>query len=214
MRSAVSALCVTRIHEAGFVHGDLHSGNVLWTEAGPVLLDLQHARRSRSRRARNRDLGDLDYSLWRHASLADRMRLRAAALGVTPPFDAGRSRGPSRRGQRRERPRGSSRPQSHPPLAASGAALRPSPTGRGRRHAAARASRSRGPPGPRRAPRGAGGRRPARPQERRALSHQRRRGRGTARGGQGGALPRTRPRSSPTWCAARRHGAPGWGGMG
>ena len=78
---------VTRIHDAGFIHRDLHGGNVLWTEAGPVLLDLQRARRSRSTRARNRDLGDLDYSLWRHASLADRMRLRAAALGVTPPFD-------------------------------------------------------------------------------------------------------------------------------
>jgi tRNA A-37 threonylcarbamoyl transferase component Bud32 len=79
---------VTRTHEAGFVHGDLHSENVLWTEEGPLLLDLQHATRSRSRRARARDLGDLDYSLWQRASLADRIRLRAAALGVTPPFDA------------------------------------------------------------------------------------------------------------------------------
>jgi tRNA A-37 threonylcarbamoyl transferase component Bud32 len=79
---------VTRTHEAGFVHGDLHSENVLWTEEGPLLLDLQHASRSRSRRARARDLGDLDYSLWQRASLADRVRLRAAALGVTPPFDA------------------------------------------------------------------------------------------------------------------------------
>jgi UDP-glucose:(heptosyl)LPS alpha-1,3-glucosyltransferase len=78
---------VSRIHDAGFVHRDLHGGNVLWTEAGPVLLDLQRARRSRSPRARHRDLGDLDYSLWRHASLADRIRLRAAALGVSPPFD-------------------------------------------------------------------------------------------------------------------------------
>ncbi len=79
---------VTRAHAAGFVHGDLHGENVFWTEAGPVLLDLQHARRSRSRRARERDLGDLDYSLWRSASLAERIRLRAAALGLTPPFDA------------------------------------------------------------------------------------------------------------------------------
>jgi tRNA A-37 threonylcarbamoyl transferase component Bud32 len=78
---------VTRMHEAGFVHRDLHSGNVLWTEAGPLLLDLQHARRSRSRQARHRDLGDLDYSLWGRAGLADRIRLRAAALGVAPPFD-------------------------------------------------------------------------------------------------------------------------------
>jgi UDP-glucose:(heptosyl)LPS alpha-1,3-glucosyltransferase len=78
---------VTRTHQAGFIHGDLHSENVLWTEAGPLLLDLQHAARSRSRRARHRDLGDLDYSLWRRATLADRVRLRAAALDVTPPFD-------------------------------------------------------------------------------------------------------------------------------
>jgi len=78
---------VRRAHHAGFIHGDLHIGNALWTEAGPLLLDLQHARRSRSRRARDRDLGDLDYSLWRRASLADRIRLRAASLGVAPPFD-------------------------------------------------------------------------------------------------------------------------------
>ncbi len=78
---------VTRMHDAGYIHRDLHIGNLLWTEAGPLLLDLQRARRSRSRSARNRDLGDLDYSLWRHASLADRMRLRAAALVISPPFD-------------------------------------------------------------------------------------------------------------------------------
>jgi tRNA A-37 threonylcarbamoyl transferase component Bud32 len=78
---------VARMHDAGFVHGDLHAENVLWTESGPLLLDLQRARRGRSRRARLRDLGDLDYSLWRRATLADRMRLRAAALGVEPPFD-------------------------------------------------------------------------------------------------------------------------------
>jgi UDP-glucose:(heptosyl)LPS alpha-1,3-glucosyltransferase len=78
---------VARMHQAGFVHRDLHRGNVLWTETGPLLLDLQRARPSHSPRARNRDIGDLDYSLWRHASLADRVRLRAASLGVTPPFD-------------------------------------------------------------------------------------------------------------------------------
>jgi tRNA A-37 threonylcarbamoyl transferase component Bud32 len=78
---------VTRMHDAGYIHRDLHVGNLLWTGAGPLLLDLQHAGRRRSHSARNRDLGDLDYSLWRHASLADRVRLRAAALGVSPPFD-------------------------------------------------------------------------------------------------------------------------------
>jgi tRNA A-37 threonylcarbamoyl transferase component Bud32 len=79
---------VTRLHEVGVVHRDLHSENVLWTEAGPLLLDLQHATRSRSRRARLRDIGDLDYSLWHRTSLADRIRLRAAALGLALPFDA------------------------------------------------------------------------------------------------------------------------------
>jgi tRNA A-37 threonylcarbamoyl transferase component Bud32 len=78
---------VTRMHDAGYIHRDLHIGNVLWTGAGPLLLDLQHAGRGRSRRVRSRDLGDLDYSLWRHASLTDRVRLRAAALRVSPPFD-------------------------------------------------------------------------------------------------------------------------------
>jgi UDP-glucose:(heptosyl)LPS alpha-1,3-glucosyltransferase len=79
---------VTRLHDTGFVHGDLHDGNLLWTESGPLLLDLQHAARRRSRRARDRDLGDLDFAIWGRTSLADRVRLRAAALGVTRPFDA------------------------------------------------------------------------------------------------------------------------------
>jgi tRNA A-37 threonylcarbamoyl transferase component Bud32 len=95
LRDSVAARCealrrlgvlVTRMHDAGYVHGDLHTEHVLWPEAGPVLLDLQHARRGGSRRARLRDLGDLDYSLWQRASRADRVRLRAAALGLNPPF--------------------------------------------------------------------------------------------------------------------------------
>jgi tRNA A-37 threonylcarbamoyl transferase component Bud32 len=88
-RNAVQRLgtLVAAMHHAGFVHGDLHGENLLWTETGPLLLDLQRARRSRSRWARRRDLGDLDYSLWQHASLSDRMRLRGAALSVTPPYD-------------------------------------------------------------------------------------------------------------------------------
>lgn len=79
---------VARLHERGYVHGDLHGGNVLATARGPVLLDLQHARRTRRRRARERDLARLDHSLWAAGvPLSDRVRLRAAALRLTRPFD-------------------------------------------------------------------------------------------------------------------------------
>ena len=76
------------LHERGFVHGDLHAGNVLWTERGAMLVDLQHARSTRARRARIRDLARLDYSLWANAvPLSDRVRLRAAALRTGRPWD-------------------------------------------------------------------------------------------------------------------------------
>jgi tRNA A-37 threonylcarbamoyl transferase component Bud32 len=78
---------VAALHRAGFVHGDLHHGNVWVTEAGPVLLDLQHGRRSRARAARLADLGQLDYAFWDRIGLADRLRLRTAALGLARPFD-------------------------------------------------------------------------------------------------------------------------------
>ncbi len=79
---------VARLHAAGVVHGDLHGENLLFDADGPVLLDLQHARSSRAGAARLRDLGELDYSLWDRATLGDRVRLRAAALGLRRPFDA------------------------------------------------------------------------------------------------------------------------------
>ncbi|NNL87366.1 MAG: phosphotransferase, partial [Myxococcales bacterium] len=60
---------VAKLHRAGFVHRDLHADNVFLTEEGPVLLDLQSARRSRSARRRSADLGDLDYSLWRRSRI-------------------------------------------------------------------------------------------------------------------------------------------------
>ena len=87
-RRAAEALgaAVAQLHEAGFAHGDLHRGNVLFTEDGPVLLDLQHAVRTSDLRARRADLGHLDYSLWGRASLAERIRTRAAALGLPRPF--------------------------------------------------------------------------------------------------------------------------------
>lgn len=79
---------VAALHRAGFAHGDLHAGNVRVTPAGAFLLDLQHARRGAGEAARRADLGWLDYSLWGRASASDRLRLRAAALGVRPPLDA------------------------------------------------------------------------------------------------------------------------------
>jgi len=76
------------LHARGFVHGDLHGGNVLWTGRGAVLVDLQHARATRRRRAQVRDLARLDYALWAAGvSRTDRVRLRAAALSLRRPFD-------------------------------------------------------------------------------------------------------------------------------
>lgn len=74
---------VARVHAAGMVHGDLHVGNVVCAERGPVLVDLQHAKRRRSRRARLVDLGALDFSLAQSGfSLSDRLRVRLAGLGA------------------------------------------------------------------------------------------------------------------------------------
>lgn len=79
---------VAALHASGCAHRDLHPGNLLWTEDGPVLLDLQLARRARSRAARLRDLGELDQSLEGRLPLSQRVRLRARALGLERPFDA------------------------------------------------------------------------------------------------------------------------------
>lgn len=78
---------VRRLHEAGFAHRDLHAGNVWVSDGRAVLLDLQRAGPG-SQRARERDLAWLDFSLWRRLSRPDRVRLRAAALGLKRPFDA------------------------------------------------------------------------------------------------------------------------------
>src|SRR5688572_7605923 len=94
-RSLLAALAalVRKLHDAGWVHRDLHRENVLVAGAAPVLIDLQAARRSRSEAARIRDLGQLDDSLGRILSRGDRVRLRAAALGAARPLDAvGRAR--------------------------------------------------------------------------------------------------------------------------
>jgi tRNA A-37 threonylcarbamoyl transferase component Bud32 len=90
-RALLAALgaSVRALHAAGWAHGDLHRGNV-WIHAGrPHLLDLQHAWRAGTDFDQDAvdDVGQLDYSLWGRASLADRVRLRAAALGLDRPFD-------------------------------------------------------------------------------------------------------------------------------
>src|SRR5262249_7084497 len=77
---------------------DLHRENILVAERGLVLVDLQAARPARGARARWRDLGRLDHSLRELLSIGDRVRLRAAVLGVQRPVDA-----PSRAALRAER---------------------------------------------------------------------------------------------------------------
>jgi len=77
---------VASFHAAGFAHWDLHQENLLIGEEGPLLVDLQAAWRVRSGWARRRDLGELDHSLQASLSLAERVRLRARALGLERPF--------------------------------------------------------------------------------------------------------------------------------
>lgn len=72
---------VAALHAAGLAHGDLHHGNVLAGTAGPVLLDLQHARTWTPSRAL-RDLGFLDASLRALVSAPDRLRVLRAGLGL------------------------------------------------------------------------------------------------------------------------------------
>ncbi len=79
---------VAALHAQGIVHRDLHRGNVFLAEEGPLLLDLQLARPGHSTRARLRDVGDLEASLAPTFSLAQRVRFRATALGLSRPFDA------------------------------------------------------------------------------------------------------------------------------
>jgi tRNA A-37 threonylcarbamoyl transferase component Bud32 len=79
---------IASLHAAGWAHRDLHHGNLLVGAGGVWLLDLQSALPMRGAVARRRDLGELDHSLSGSLSLADRVRLRARALGLARPFSA------------------------------------------------------------------------------------------------------------------------------
>lgn len=103
---AAIARAVERLARSGFVHGDLHLGNLRVDASGDtvVLLDLQRARRSRSRRARLRDRASLELSCLRAGwPGASHLALRRA-LGDEPDLAAAlvrlardRSRGRRRR---------------------------------------------------------------------------------------------------------------------
>jgi len=76
---------VALLHSTRWVHRDLHTGNFVIDEQGrPALLDFQRARRPFTTIARTRDRGALDFSLAQAGfSIADRMRLRCATLGIS-----------------------------------------------------------------------------------------------------------------------------------
>lgn len=88
-RAALGAVgdAVARLHGAGWIHGDLHAGNLLASAGGAVLLDLQRARRSRFPRARRRDLAFLHHSLLPLTRAAERVALgrRILARRRLPP---------------------------------------------------------------------------------------------------------------------------------
>lgn len=69
------------LHAAGFVHRDLHRGNVLFAADEVMLIDLQNARHSASRDARLRDLASLLFSLRGRIGARERAVLERAALG-------------------------------------------------------------------------------------------------------------------------------------
>lgn len=86
--ATILGTCVHRLHATGFVHGDLHAGNVVMNDDGPVLLDWQHARRTTSPRARTRDLARLGFALAPFISSNLVHRLRTAGLGPDASLEA------------------------------------------------------------------------------------------------------------------------------
>lgn len=73
---------VRALHAAGFIHGDLHPGNVIMGSEGPVLIDWQRAgRRRRGSRKWLRDLARLDFSLATYGvTRSERLRLLCRVL--------------------------------------------------------------------------------------------------------------------------------------
>jgi len=74
---------VARLHAAGYVHSDLHVGNIVMSNLGPVLLDLQRVKASHAKEDHLRDIGSLDFSLANMGiSKFDRLRFRSSALSL------------------------------------------------------------------------------------------------------------------------------------
>ncbi len=86
------AACVARLHEAGFVHGDLHLGNLRINEDDDrvILLDVQDARGTTSPAARRRDLARLLFALERATGDSATGALLLAALPDDPGLDRAR----------------------------------------------------------------------------------------------------------------------------
>ena len=77
---------IAQVHAAGWAHGDLHPGNVLIRAGRIVLLDWQRARPTARAATRAHDLARLEHALAPFVPRTDRVRLRAAALGLERPF--------------------------------------------------------------------------------------------------------------------------------
>lgn len=79
---------IARLHAGGWAHGDLHPGNLQVCGGQVVFLDWQRARRRARAADRAHDLARLEHALAPFVSRTDRVRLRAAALGIERRFDA------------------------------------------------------------------------------------------------------------------------------
>jgi len=77
---------VSAIHRAGWIHGDLHVGNLLVSQNELVLIDWQHAAPTSAFAARREDRAHLEHSLARRLPLGQRMRFRETALGIARPY--------------------------------------------------------------------------------------------------------------------------------